>query len=127
VSLLESRCVSDTLFFFFFLLVITPIFIRVSGIAGNRWKAGPWTLGRFSRPIGIYACKWLFSSLCERAEGFGDARRVDFSHDPYRTSTHIVMPFLIAKKLNLPFYTGSALNPLTMNWSKLSTRAQMHV
>lgn len=35
-----------------------PIFIRVFFV-GNRFRAGPWHLGRFSRPIGVGACAFI--------------------------------------------------------------------
>lgn len=36
-----------------------PIFIRVFFV-GNRFRRGPWHLGKFSRPIGIMACSFIF-------------------------------------------------------------------
>jgi amino acid transporter len=36
---------------------IAPVFLRLR--AGDRFKAGPWTLGRWSRPIGIVATIWV--------------------------------------------------------------------
>ena len=36
---------------------ITPVFLRL--LAGDRFKEGPWTLGRWSRPIGIVATIWV--------------------------------------------------------------------
>ena len=36
-----------------------PIFIRVFFV-GNRFRRGPWHLGRFSKPIGIAACSFVF-------------------------------------------------------------------
>jgi amino acid transporter len=36
---------------------ITPVFLRLR--AGSRFKEGPWTLGRWSRPIGIVATIWV--------------------------------------------------------------------
>ena len=36
---------------------VTPVFLRL--LAGNRFKEGPWTLGRWSRPIGIVATIWV--------------------------------------------------------------------
>jgi len=35
-----------------------PIFIRVFFV-GNRFRPGPWNLGRFSRPIGLVACAFV--------------------------------------------------------------------
>jgi amino acid transporter len=35
-----------------------PIFIRVFFV-GNRFRRGPWHLGKFSRPIGIMACSFV--------------------------------------------------------------------
>jgi amino acid transporter len=36
---------------------ITPVFLRLR--AGTRFEEGPWTLGRWSRPIGIVATIWV--------------------------------------------------------------------
>ena len=36
---------------------ITPVFLRL--LAGNKFESGPWTLGRWSRPIGIVATIWV--------------------------------------------------------------------
>ncbi len=36
---------------------ITPVFLRL--MAGKRFQEGPWTLGRWSRPIGIIATIWV--------------------------------------------------------------------
>lgn len=36
----------------------TPIFIRVF-LVGNRFRRGPWHLGRFSRPIGGLGCAYV--------------------------------------------------------------------
>jgi amino acid transporter len=36
---------------------IAPVFLRLR--AGDRFEAGPWTLGRWSRPIGIVATIWV--------------------------------------------------------------------
>lgn len=36
-----------------------PIFIRVFFV-GNRFRAGPWHLGKFSTPIGVVACSFVF-------------------------------------------------------------------
>ena len=36
---------------------ITPVFLRL--LAGKRFEEGPWTLGRWSRPIGIVATIWV--------------------------------------------------------------------
>ncbi len=36
---------------------ITPVFLRLR--AGKRFQEGPWTLGRWSRPIGIVATIWV--------------------------------------------------------------------
>jgi amino acid transporter len=36
---------------------IAPVFLRLR--AGSRFKEGPWTLGRWSRPIGIVATIWV--------------------------------------------------------------------
>jgi len=36
---------------------IAPVFLRLR--AGNRFVPGPWTLGRWSRPIGIVATIWV--------------------------------------------------------------------
>jgi amino acid transporter len=36
---------------------ITPVFLRL--MAGDKFKEGPWTLGRWSRPIGIVATIWV--------------------------------------------------------------------
>jgi len=36
---------------------VSPVFLRVR--AGARFQAGPWTLGRFGRPIGIVATIWV--------------------------------------------------------------------
>ncbi len=36
---------------------VSPVFLRVR--AGDRFKAGPWTLGRWGRPIGIVATIWV--------------------------------------------------------------------
>lgn len=35
-----------------------PIFIRVFFV-GNRFRRGPWHLGRFSKPIGVMACSFI--------------------------------------------------------------------
>jgi len=35
-----------------------PIFIRIFFV-GNRFRAGPWNLGRLSMPIGIVACSFV--------------------------------------------------------------------
>ena len=36
---------------------VAPVFLRVR--AGDRFKAGPWTLGRWGRPVGIVATIWV--------------------------------------------------------------------
>ena len=36
---------------------VLPTFLRLR--LGSRFKAGPWQLGRWSRPIGIIACVWV--------------------------------------------------------------------
>jgi amino acid transporter len=36
---------------------VAPVFLRVR--AGNKFEEGPWTLGRWSRPIGIIATIWV--------------------------------------------------------------------
>ena len=36
---------------------VSPVFLRVR--AGDRFKAGPWTLGRWGRPVGIVATIWV--------------------------------------------------------------------
>ena len=36
---------------------VSPVFLRVR--AGDKFKAGPWTLGRWGRPIGIVATVWV--------------------------------------------------------------------
>jgi amino acid transporter len=36
---------------------VTPVFLRV--LAGDRFEQGPWTLGRWGRPIGIVATIWV--------------------------------------------------------------------
>jgi amino acid transporter len=36
---------------------VTPVFLRLR--AGSRFQEGPWTLGRWSRPIGIVATIWV--------------------------------------------------------------------
>ena len=36
---------------------VSPVFLRVR--AGDKFKAGPWTLGRWGRPIGIVATIWV--------------------------------------------------------------------
>lgn len=41
-----------------FVAFTTPIFIRVF-LVGNRFRPGPWNLGRFSLPIGTVACAFV--------------------------------------------------------------------
>jgi len=41
-----------------FVAFTTPIFIRVFFV-GNRFRAGPWNLGRYSMPIGCVACGFV--------------------------------------------------------------------
>ena len=36
---------------------VSPVFLRVR--AGDNFKAGPWTLGRWGRPVGIVASIWV--------------------------------------------------------------------
>jgi amino acid transporter len=36
---------------------IAPVFLRL--MAGDKFQDGPWTLGRWSRPIGIVATIWV--------------------------------------------------------------------
>jgi amino acid transporter len=36
---------------------VAPVFLRVR--AGDRFKAGPWSLGRWGRPVGIVATIWV--------------------------------------------------------------------
>jgi amino acid transporter len=36
---------------------VAPVFLRV--LAGDRFQSGPWTLGRWGRPIGIVATIWV--------------------------------------------------------------------
>jgi amino acid transporter len=36
---------------------VAPVFLRLR--AGSRFKEGPWTLGRWSRPVGIVATLWV--------------------------------------------------------------------
>jgi amino acid transporter len=36
---------------------VSPVFLRLR--AGNKFQEGPWTLGRWSRPIGIVATIWV--------------------------------------------------------------------
>jgi amino acid transporter len=40
-----------------YIAYITPVFLRLR--AGDSFKAGPWNLGRWSRPIGIVATIWV--------------------------------------------------------------------
>jgi amino acid transporter len=37
---------------------VAPVFLRVR--AGDKFEEGPWTLGRWSRPIGLTATIWVF-------------------------------------------------------------------
>ncbi|EJD50828.1 amino acid permease [Auricularia subglabra TFB-10046 SS5] len=37
---------------------IMPVFLRVF-LAGDRWRPGPWNLGRWGRPVGMYACAFV--------------------------------------------------------------------
>ncbi|RDL41472.1 Amino acid transporter [Venustampulla echinocandica] len=39
-----------------------PIFIRVFFV-GNRFRRGPWHLGRFSKPIGVAACAFILAMI----------------------------------------------------------------
>jgi amino acid transporter len=39
---------------------VAPVFLRLR--AGSRFKEGPWTLGRWSQPVGIVATLWSCSS-----------------------------------------------------------------
>lgn len=41
-----------------FVAFTIPIFIRVF-LAGDRFRPGPWNLGRASRPIGAMACAFV--------------------------------------------------------------------
>lgn len=41
-----------------FVAFTVPIFIRVFFV-GNRFRPGPWNLGRFSLPIGVMACSFV--------------------------------------------------------------------
>lgn len=41
-----------------FVAFTIPIFIRVFFV-GNRFRPGPWNLGRFSMPIGVMACSFV--------------------------------------------------------------------
>ena len=41
-----------------FVAFTVPIFIRVFFV-GNRFRPGPWNLGRFSMPIGVMACSFV--------------------------------------------------------------------
>ena len=41
-----------------FIAFTIPIFIRVF-LVGNRFRPGPWNLGRFSIPIGICSCSFV--------------------------------------------------------------------
>jgi len=41
-----------------FVAFTIPIFIRVFFV-GNRFRAGPWNLGKFSMPIGAAACAFV--------------------------------------------------------------------
>ncbi len=40
-----------------YIAYIAPVFLRVR--AGSKFEAGPWTLGRWGRPIGIVATIWV--------------------------------------------------------------------
>ncbi|KZV80975.1 putative gaba-specific permease [Exidia glandulosa HHB12029] len=37
---------------------VMPIFLRCF-LAGDRWRPGPWNLGRWGKPVGIYACAFV--------------------------------------------------------------------
>lgn len=41
-----------------FVAFTIPIFIRVFFV-GNRFRPGPWNLGKFSYPIGVAACAFV--------------------------------------------------------------------
>jgi len=45
-----------------FVAFTIPIAIRVFFV-GNRFRPGPWNLGRFSRPIGYAACSFVVLML----------------------------------------------------------------
>lgn len=45
-----------------FVAFTIPIAIRVF-VVGNRFRPGPWNLGKFSRPIGIAACSFVVLML----------------------------------------------------------------
>ena len=45
-----------------FVAFTIPIAIRVF-VVGNRFRPGPWNLGRFSRPIGYAACAFVLVML----------------------------------------------------------------
>jgi amino acid transporter len=45
-----------------FVAYTIPIAIRVF-VVGNRFRPGPWNLGKFSRPIGIAACSFVLLML----------------------------------------------------------------
>jgi len=45
-----------------FVAFTIPISIRVF-VVGNRFRPGPWNLGKFSRPIGAMACSFVLLML----------------------------------------------------------------
>lgn len=53
---------------------VSPVFLRLR--AGSRFIEGPWTLGRWSRPIGIFATLWVvfifFLFMLPQVLGFWD-------------------------------------------------------
>lgn len=84
-----------------------PIFIRVF-VVSDRFRPGPWNLGRFSRPIGAVAVRpvpWrLCSSSSPDSDGVGLICQVGF--------VALMIPILC-----LPTVRGKDLNPSTMNWT----------
>lgn len=92
-----------------FVAFTIPIFIRVFFV-GNRFRPGPWTLGRWSIPIGTMACAFVMLMvpiLCFPALIGSDLEYVD-------SSTQLKIPC-----------TADFGSPTTMNWTALVYGAPM--
>ena len=92
-----------------FVAFTIPIFIRVFFV-GNRFRPGPWSLGRWSIPIGTMACAFVMLMvpiLCFPALIGSDLEYVD-------SSTQLKIPC-----------TADFGSPTTMNWTALVYGAPM--
>ena len=91
-----------------FVAFTIPIFIRVFFV-GNRFRAGPWNLGRASMPIGVMACSFvalMVPILCLPSTTGGNLERVS-------------LPCPHCNPSASSWLTMESSSPATMNWTCL--------